>query len=116
LFAAQCSTIMKEEEVIELPAQKDVWYYVKMGLVVLLVIVVIGVGIASVIPDSPVLGALFRLLEWIQRQPYHVSGSIMVLIFVVGVPIGAPVTILELVSGFIFGFWLGSLFAGIGIS
>ena len=99
------------------PKKEKTWFdYAKTGVIILMILIIIIVPVSCFIPNSPTLRWILHALEWLQSQPLWLKGTIMVLILAIGIPIGGPVTPLELCSGFIFGFWLGSFFAGLGMS
>ena len=88
----------------------------KLSLSILLLVLLVGFLIACAVPGSPVLQWLLDAVEWIDGLPRAWSCVLMVELYSIVIPFGIPITPLNLVSGFLFGFWVGSIVAIVGTS
>mmetsp|Transcript_14862 Transcript_14862/g.58289 ORF Transcript_14862/g.58289 Transcript_14862/m.58289 type:complete len:342 (+) Transcript_14862:55-1080(+) len=85
--------------------------WIRVILVLLLVAAVLIIGGLALLPNSPVLAILQEILNWIQSLPRWLAGILMIELFALVIPIGCPITPLNLVSGFLFDLWFGYLIA-----
>lgn len=90
--------------------------WVRVLLVLLLVSAVLVIGGLALLPNSPVLVILQEILDWIQNLPRWLAGVLMIELFALVIPIGCPITPLNLVSGFLFDVWFGFAVAITGAS
>ena len=84
-----------------------VFDWIRVLLVLLLVSAVLIIGGLALLPNSPVLIILQEILDWIQNLPRWLAGVLMIELFALVIPIGCPITPLNLVSGFLFDIWFG---------
>eukprot|EP01095_Lingulamoeba_sp_RSL-Kostka_P011739 TRINITY_DN454_c5_g1_i1.p1 TRINITY_DN454_c5_g1~~TRINITY_DN454_c5_g1_i1.p1 ORF type:complete len:296 (+),score=49.34 TRINITY_DN454_c5_g1_i1:128-1015(+) len=88
--------------------------WIKLILAGLLITIFITVVILCLIPDSPVLGWIFDVLNWISELPDWLSYILMIEVYGFLIPFGAPITPLNLVAGFLFGWLWGSVVGIVG--
>jgi hypothetical protein len=91
-------------------------YYLKLTLILIMIVAIVSITVGFLVPNSPIIQPLLSTIEWIQSQPLWLKCIFMLLLFLVALTFGVPSTPLELCSGFIFGFLLGSTVAMIGAS
>jgi uncharacterized membrane protein YdjX (TVP38/TMEM64 family) len=89
---------------------------IKLLVAIVLVALVVALLIACAVPGSPVLQWLLDTVEWIENLPRGWSCVLMIELYAIVIPFGIPITPLNLVSGFLFDLYLGSLVAITGTS
>ena len=87
--------------------------WIKLSLSLTLVVAFLTVVILCLVPDSPMLGWIFSLLNWFNTIPRIWACILMIEIYAILVPFGTPITPMNLVAGFLFGPYWGVL---VGVS
>lgn len=81
---------------------------------VALLMVVIVTLLLTFVPNSPIRGLLLDFLLWIRHIDPFLATIIVAFVYVVSLVFCAPVTPLNLASGFLFQLWLGSAVSILG--
>jgi len=83
--------------------------WTKLIASILLIFIVLLFIVASVIPDSPIQAWLLDVVNWIDNINIWIAAVAMFGLYLVLVPLGVPITPLNLVGGYLFGFLFGCL-------
>jgi hypothetical protein len=90
-----------------------IWFVLRLAL---LVVVVVGISVLIgffLFSDDLEVGFV-EVLEWLEERPKWLSGTLLALIYAVGLVFFCPGTPFNLAAGFMFGVWIGSIVAVLG--
>jgi len=91
------------------------WGLIRLGSLLLFALIILVLFVLLVIPHSPIRPAVIKSLEFVKG--YGPWGAVVFAsTYVVGVTLLIPGTPFNLAAGYLYGVWLGSIAAWIGIT
>lgn len=86
----------------------------KISCACLLVLCLVGVVIASSVPNSPVPGYAQLFFKWVQSIPWELGMLVTTLVYSLATPFMFPLTPMNLAVGFLFGIIKGVAIGSLG--
>jgi uncharacterized membrane protein YdjX (TVP38/TMEM64 family) len=101
----------KADKVIKYLKGISVCSWIKISLVLAIVLIVASVFILALLPGTNLSNYLLAVMNWIDALPSWLAAICMLEIFAFFIPFGCPMTPLNLVAGFLFGAFWGTVVA-----